>query len=472
MKATKKTSQNKSQLRMIPSIQDLLQEPDIENAGINDIYVKQFIEEEVALVRKDILAGEPEQIYSRERIKKQILKSILHRIQRLQNVQLRKVINGTGIILHTNLGRAPLAETARQHLFNILENYCNLEIDLKSGKRGERSSLVEEIICLVTGAEAALVVNNNAAAILLALNSLCRRKQVPVSRGELVEIGGSFRMPEVMKAGLVKMVEVGTTNKTRLQDYIEALNEKSAGILKVHTSNYRVMGFTQSVSIEDLTGLAKKHQIPLIYDMGSGVLEDLVQWGQSHEPVVREYIKAGVDVITFSGDKVLGGPQAGIIIGKKKYIEKIKRNHLLRALRCDKLTFALLDVTMRLYLQKDKLKESLPVARMLNQSMEVLYERGNQLMQSLSSFPLQMELVETYSQMGSGALPLEKIPSVAVKLIPRSMSVSKFAQILRQGEPLILGYIEKEACYLNLFTIRDDEISLIMEKIRKIFVKN
>lgn len=469
MKVPKKISPNKSLLREIPAIQDLLQEPVIENAGIDGKYLKLFLEEEVEAVRKHILAGEPDQKYSRERIKKQILKSVLDRIGDLQDFQLRKVINGTGIILHTNLGRAPIADSARQHLFNILENYCNLEFDLKSGKRGERDSLVEEIICLVTGAEAALVVNNNAAAVLLVLNSLCRRKEVPVSRGELVEIGGSFRMPEVMKAGLVKMVEVGTTNKTHLRDYVEALNKKSAGILKVHTSNYRVMGFTQSVPIEDLVQLANKHQIPLIYDVGSGVLEDLEEWGVSREPVVREYIEAGVDVITFSGDKVLGGPQAGIIVGKKNYIQKVKKNHLLRALRCDKLTYALLDVTLRLYLQKEQLRDSLPVARMLNQSKEVLYTRGNQLIQSLSGFPMQIELVETHSQMGSGALPLEKIPSVAVKLEPLSMSVSKFTQNLRRDEPLIIGYIEKNAFFLNLFTIRDEEIPVIVEKISKLF---
>jgi L-seryl-tRNA(Ser) seleniumtransferase len=468
MKAPKKTNQHKSQLRTIPSIQDLLLLPDIEEADIDGIYLKRLLEDEVEAVRKHILFGEPDQIYSRDRIKNQILKRVLSRVKKLQDYKLRKVINGTGIILHTNLGRAPIADSARQHLFNILENYCNLEIDLESGKRGDRSDLIEEIICIITGAEAAVVVNNNAAAILLALNSLCRRKEVPVSRGELVEIGGSFRMPEVMKAGLVKMVEVGTTNKTRLEDYIEALSEKTAGILKVHTSNYRIMGFTQSTATEDLVDLANKHQIPFIYDMGSGVLEDLEKWGVSHEPVVREYVEAGVDVITFSGDKVLGGPQAGIIIGKKHFINKIKKNHLLRALRCDKLTYALLDVTLRLYLQKEQLKDVLPVARMLIQSKEDLAARGNTLIQSLAGLPLQKDLVETFSQMGSGALPLEKIPSLAVKLSPQKMSISKFNQNLRRNEPLIIGYIEKEACFLNLLTIRDDEIPLIVEKIRKI----
>ena len=367
--------------------------------------------------------------------------------------------------MHTNLGRAPIAETAKQHLINILDNYCNLEINLETGKRGERTGIVEEIICLITGAEGAVVVNNNAAAVLLALNSLSRNKETPVSRGELVEIGGSFRMPEVMKAGQVKMVEVGTTNKTHLGDYSEAINPKTGAILKVHTSNYRIMGFTDSVPIADLVSLAKHHGIPLIYDMGSGVLENLENWGYSHEPIAGEYVDAGVDVITFSADKVLGGPQAGIIIGRNEYIKKIKQNHLLRALRCDKLTYALLDATLRMYLEPDELKHNLPVAKMLIENREVLQARGNKIVAKLRRLPLQLELVDTYSQMGSGALPLEKIPSVALKIVPSGISVSKFSKLMRTDEPIIIGYIENEAFLLNLRTIRDDESNQIISKI-------
>ncbi len=472
MKNSPKIKPSKSALRQLPSIQVLLSDPDIQESGIDSRYLKQILEQEVNEMRARIQQADSEATLTREVVRKKILTSSLRRLKKLQAFQLRKVINGTGIILHTNLGRAPLADTARQHLFEILDYYCNLEIDLDSGKRGDRTSLVEEIICLVTGAEAALVVNNNAAAILLVLNSLCRRKEVPVSRGELVEIGGSFRMPEVMRAGMVKMVEIGTTNKTHLQDYSEAITVRTSGILKVHTSNYRVMGFTESVPIEDLVNLANHHKIPLIYDMGSGVIEDLEDWGFSHEPVARDYVKAGVDVITFSADKVLGGPQAGIIVGKKRYLQKIKKNHLLRALRCDKLTYALLDATLRLYLQPRNLKDTLPVAKMLNQTRQILFERGNSLLEGLKGLPLKMELKETDSHMGSGALPLEKIPAVAVSLIPENISVTQFAKVLRINDPSIIGYIEKEAYLLNLYTIRDDEIPLIIDKIRFIFANN
>ena len=298
MKAKDRPIQNKSLLRNIPSIQELLNDPLIQENSIDAGYKKKILELEVQKYRGKLLSGRTDGKKGREDIHKELVFNSITSLERLKSQQLKRVINGTGIILHTNLGRAPVAEIARQHLQNILEHYCSLEIDLDSGKRGDRTDLVEEVICLITGAEAAVVVNNNAAAILLALNSLCRNKEVPVSRGELVEIGGSFRMPEVMKAGQVRMVEVGTTNKTHLRDYRDAIGERTAGILKVHTSNYRIMGFTGSVPIEELVALAGEHKIPLIYDMGSGVLEDLEKWGFSPEPVAREYIESGVDVVT------------------------------------------------------------------------------------------------------------------------------------------------------------------------------
>jgi L-seryl-tRNA(Ser) seleniumtransferase len=468
MKKQKKDNQDKSVLRVIPSIQDLLNYPSIQERNLDLRYKKLIIEREVEEFRQKILKKSPNFSISREEVTELLTSMVLEEIDKIDSYHLKKVINGTGIILHTNLGRAPVAEVARQHLLNILDNYCNLEINLESGKRGDRVTIVEDILCLITGAEAAVVVNNNAAAILLALNSLCRNKEAPVSRGELVEIGGSFRMPEVMRAGQVKMVEVGTTNKTHLEDYASVINPRTGAILKVHTSNYRIMGFTDSVSIGDLVSLANQHEIPLIYDMGSGVLENLENWGYSHEPIAGEYIEAGVDVVTFSADKVLGGPQAGIIIGRQEYIKKIKKNHLLRALRCDKLTYALLDATLRLYLVPDDLKINLPVAKMLNENRETLQTRGMNIITQLKKLPLQIEMVDSYSQMGSGALPLEKIPSVALKIIPSSISVSKFARQMRTKEPIIVGYIENEAFFLNLRTIRDDETSHIISKINQL----
>lgn len=469
MKPPNREKRSRPDLSILPPLQDVLNHPSVTASGIDPKYLKIIADRYIEKFRSLLLHNSYVGKRSRSSLLNDIVRSCLQEIGDLSGYHLGRVINGTGIILHTNLGRAPLAEVARKHLAQVTENYCNVEFDLNNGKRGERNVLVEDIIRLITGAEDAVVVNNNAAAVLLVLNSLCRRKEVPVSRGELVEIGGSFRMPEVMKAGLVKMVEVGTTNKTHLKDYEEALNSRTGAILKVHTSNYRVVGFTAAVSVGDLVNLAGRHGIPLIYDMGSGVIEDIEQWGYSHEPVAREYVEAGVDVITFSGDKVMGGAQAGIIIGKEKYIRIIKRNHLLRALRCDKLTYAVLDATLRMYLKPASLAENLPVTRMLRVSKDELRNQGNELVKQLKGLPLRMEVKDSFSQMGSGALPLEKIPSVAVEFIPQDMSVNSFARMLRQSKPAIIGYIERDAFLLNLRTIREDEINLIAKTIRGIW---
>ncbi|GAB4376568.1 MAG: L-seryl-tRNA(Sec) selenium transferase [Calditrichia bacterium] len=459
----------KNQLKLLPSIQEILDHPGLKDLQIANRYLKRLVQQIVEDFRLQILDGKFAGNASREMLTLEIISAVRKKVETLRQCYMKPVINATGIILHTNLGRAPLAEIARNHLKTVMENYCNLEIDLDTGKRGDRVDIVAEMLCLLTGAEDALVVNNNAAAVLLVLNSLCKGKEVPVSWGELVEIGGSFRMPEVMKAGGVKMVGIGTTNKTHLEDYREVISPRTGGILKVHTSNYRILGFTESVPISDLVDLAHTHDLPLIYDMGSGVIEDLQSWGYPHEPVAREYVEAGVDVITFSGDKILGGPQSGVIIGKKKYLQTIKKNHLLRALRCDKLTYALLDATLRLYLNPEKLPQELPVARMLNLPLDTLKDRANFLINGLSDLPLEADIAETYSQMGSGALPLEKIPSIAVRLKPHKISVSRLAKRLRGSSPPIIGYIENDRYLINLRTVREDELELILRAIRELF---
>jgi len=346
-------------------------------------------------------------------------------------------------------------------LGNITDVYCNLEIAISSGKRGRRSSLVEELLCLLTGAEAAFVVNNNAAAILLALRALCRKKEVPISRGELVEIGGSFRMPDVMEASGAIMVEVGTTNKTHLNDYKQAIGVNTGALLKVHTSNYRIQGFTESIGINPLSLLAHKHNLPLIYDMGSGALVDLSPFNLPREPVAKTVYQSGADVITFSGDKVLGGPQAGIIIGKTEYVHQIRKNPLARALRCDKMIYAALEATLRLYLKTDPLPQSLPVYRMLAVPNATLKERANEILASLNNSQINVEIVETNSQMGSGALPLEKIPAVALRVRSERLSEEQIAAALRRFRPPILGYIKENAVFLNLKTVREAEIPLI-----------
>ncbi len=456
---------NKEILQAIPSVQELIIEFSPWQEKIDERYLKKVVQEVIASIREEILQGG---ISRKEDVVPKLRERITHRLESLTTLRMKRVINGTGIILHTNLGRAPLAENARQHLRDIIENYNNLEIELDTGKRGNRISIVEERLCLITGAEEALIVNNNAAAIFLALNSLCLGKEVPVSRGELVEIGGSFRMPEVMKASGAIMVEVGTTNKTHLKDYQEAINPNTGAILKVHTSNYRVLGFTKSVPIRELVELAHSRGLPVVYDMGSGVIEDLQNWGYPHEPVAREYVEAGVDVITFSGDKILGGPQAGVIIGKSEYIQKIKKNHLLRALRCDKLTYSLMDATLQLYLKPQELPRTLPVAYMLNLSQEELRKRGEKLAQQIRSPQLEVQVEDTFSQMGSGALPLEKIPSVGLRMIPRNISLMRFARKLRLGEPAVVGYIEDEAFWINLRTVREDELELVARAVNTV----
>lgn len=466
MKNRKKEQRKAADFSIIPPLQDILNHSSLLSTGIDKKFLKIIADEQIEALRTRLRDGKLKSSADRKDATEFIIRGVLNRIDGLIQKRLKRVINGSGIILHTNLGRAPLGNAAREHLQLVLENYCNLEFDLESGKRGDRRTLVEEIICLITGAEAAVIVNNNAAAVLLSLNSLASRKEVAVSRGELVEIGGSFRMPEVMKAGNVKMVEVGTTNKTHLRDYREAISPRTAALLKVHTSNFRVMGFTSAVPTGDLVDLAHRHNLPVIYDMGSGVLEELGQWGYSHEPVAREVVKAGIDVITFSADKVLGGPQAGIIIGREKYLHKIRKNHLLRALRCDKLTYAALEATLKLYLEPSGLPDKLPVIRMLSVTIEELLSQANDFIEQLKELPVRLQISRTFSQMGSGALPLEKIPSVAVEMKPQNMSVNTFAREMRLQKIPIIGYIENDVFKLNFRTIRPDEIPLIVQGIR------
>lgn len=446
--------------RAIPSVQELLQHSAFQSYPIASQYLKEIIRVEIDRLRQKIAEGGK---VTADTVADLLIRQILLHLQSLFSPGLKHTINATGIILHTNMGRAPLPPVALQAIADTVDHYNNLEVDLGTGKRGSRHSHIEALICLITGAEAALMVNNCAAAILLTLSALCYRKEVPISRGELVEIGGAFRMPDVMKASNAKMVEIGTTNKTHLKDYENALSPKTGALLKVHTSNYRIMGFTREVDIADLATLAQSHQCPLVYDMGSGVIEDLQNWGYPHEPVVREILATGVDVVTFSGDKILGGPQAGIIAGTKSYIERIRKHPLTRAMRCDKLIYAAMEATLRLYLQPESLPEKLPVATMLNVSLETLRQRGNQLKAALSDTSLQVDVVDADSQMGSGALPLEKIPSVALKVSAAKQSPSRLAKKLRMHQPPIAAYVQDDTLLLNLRTIREDELPVVKQ---------
>ncbi len=400
-----------------------------------------------------------------QEVPSQVERVFLEQIEALLQPSLKKVINGTGVVLHTGLGRAVLSAAAADHTKTLLESYTNLEFDLVSGKRGDRTKHVDGLICRLTGAEAACVVNNNAAAVLIALNSLANRKEVVVSRGELVEIGGSFRIPDVMKKSGAKMVEVGTTNKTHLHDFENAVSSRTAAFLSVHTSNYRVQGFTAQVELGELTKLAHANEVAVIHDLGGGVFVDLAEFDLPQEPVVSDSIKAGCDVITFSGDKVLGGPQCGVIVGKSDFIKKIKKNPLMRALRCDKLTYALLEETLRLFLNPDNLPQHHVVLKMMTESSQNLEVRAENLLNQLGRVKPEIEisLERTFASAGSGALPLEKIPSFALIIrLTRKRSVSDLARKFRLSNPAVVGYVQNNRFCIDLRTIQPrEDISLL-----------
>jgi L-seryl-tRNA(Ser) seleniumtransferase len=384
--------------------------------------------------------------------------------------RLRRVINATGVVIHTNLGRSPLHPSAIAHLIDVSKHYSNLEYDIELGKRGSRYTHVEEILCRLSGAESGLVVNNNAGAVLLVLNTLAEGKEVIVSRGELVEIGGAFRIPDVMKRSGALLREVGTTNRTHLNDYQKAIGPQTALLLKVHTSNFKVMGFTSEVSLQDLVQLGKQHRLPVVDDLGSGCLIDLTQYGLEKEPTVQETIKTGVDAITFSGDKLLGGPQAGIILGEKKFLDRFKINPLTRALRIDKLTLAALESTLLLYVDEKRAMEEIPTLRMLSLDTGKLKRRGKRLLKKLSGITklgVQLTLREDVSQVGGGALPLQELPTMVLAIKPIDFSVNSLEESLRKGEPPIISRISKEELILDMRTIINEEIPLLAAGIEK-----
>lgn len=381
---------------------------------------------------------------------------------------LRPVINATGIVLHTNLGRAPLPDDAVKALQAIAPSYCNLEYALSEGVRGSRYHHLESLLCFLTGAEAALVVNNNAAAVLLALNTLAAGKEVVVSRGQLVEIGGSFRIPEVMKQSGARLVEVGTTNKTYLYDYRRAVSSETALLLKVHTSNYRIVGFTSDVSIEELVGLGRELGLPVMEDLGSGVFLDLAPYGLPHEPTAQESIKAGAGVVTVSGDKLLGGPQAGIILGKRNYIDAMKKNQLTRALRVDKLTVAALEATLKLYLQPENALEKIPVLKLLTCPVESLLARAEALAARLEEEVRQHATIQIEREealVGGGSMPQASLPSCQLVITPHHMSTSNLAYKLRMGTPAIVARVKQGRLYLDLRSIQQSEEKVLLQRL-------
>ena len=401
----------------------------------------------------------------------QIVHQICQEIDYSLQPKVRRVINATGIILHTGLGRAPLSQQAQLALMEATEGFSTIEIDLASGKRGDRHRLVEDLLIKLTGAEAAAVVNNNAAATLLTLNTLSVGKQTIVSRGELITIGGSFRIPDIMKKSGTQMVEVGTTNHTDIVEYEQQINEATGLLLKVHTSNYKIIGFVNEVSLQDLVQLGQKYNIPVMHDLGSGMLFDLSRYGLPKEPVVSESIHLGADVVTFSGDKLLGGPQAGIIVGKKKYIDQIKKNQLARALRCGKLTFAALEATLRLFLDKEKLLQHHPVLKFILRKESELDQKANEFHLKLSNLignDGEVAIEKGLSEVGGGSLATESLPTRLVLFMLNKYTPEDLARRLRLSDPPIVARILNNKVAFDLRTIREDEIDLIVAAISKI----
>lgn len=398
-----------------------------------------------------------------------LINHIEENVEKIKCANMRPVINGTGTILHTNLGRAPLSEKHMKHILKVASGYSNLEYNLEQGKRGERYAHFESLLCKLTGAEAAMAVNNNAASVLLILSTLASGGEVITSRGELVEIGGHFRIPDVMEQSGAVLREVGTTNKTRLDDFERAINEQTRGILKVHTSNYRIIGFTESVSLEELVSLGEKYGLPVIEDLGSGVLINLENYGLSHEPTVQESVQKGVDVVCFSGDKLLGGPQAGIIVGKKTYIEQMKKNPLTRVLRIDKFTAAALEQVLLEYLSEEQALQNIPVLRMITKPREELEKKAADLQEMLCSCELaaDIEIVPCDSQIGGGALPLEKIPSVAIAICPHFISVNQLEKRMRSFPVPVIPRIAEDRVLLDMRTIEEDSFSGIVRQLQQ-----
>jgi L-seryl-tRNA(Ser) seleniumtransferase len=398
-----------------------------------------------------------------------VAKEVEKSIRELYRYSLRRVVNATGVILHTNLGRAPLCPEALQRIVEVGKGYSNLEFDLVRGERGQRYDHVRSLICALTGAEDALIVNNNAAAVLLVLNTLAEDKDAIVSRGELIEIGGEFRIPEIMHKSASRLREVGTTNRTRLADYEKAINADTGLILKVHTSNFRIVGFTEEADIESLVALGKKSGIPVMDDLGSGCLIDLDQYGLQHEPTVGETLAAGVDVVTFSGDKLLGGPQAGIIVGKKEVLEKIKKNPLNRALRIDKFTLAALEATLMHYLNPAAAVKKLRALKALTESTATVKKRALKLMTNLQKGnfdSLKFSLHDDFAAAGGGSLPTQQIPTILVGVKNKNMPASKMEEKLRKLEIPVIARVDKEEILFDLRTVTDDEFPFIIEGLK------
>ena len=464
------TEKQQAALRHIPAIEQLL---------IHGTFLamqKQYSRDLVTEALRSVVAEIRVQILSNQEISDFLddaqLADLTHaKLEAITSSTYLAVINVTGTIIHTNLGRSLLSASACEGLLQAGGNYVNLEYDLERGDRGHRDLITEPLLQRLTGCGASTVVNNNAAAVLLTLNTLGRGKEVIVSRGELIEIGGAFRIPDVMDASGAILREVGTTNRTHLRDYENAINENTALLLKVHPSNYKIVGFTMTPEIEGITELGNRYGIPTMEDLGSGTLIDLTKYDLPYEPVVRERVNAGVDILTFSGDKLLGGPQAGIIVGKSDLIQKIRKNPLMRALRVGKLTIAALEATLRLYLNEDNLTEKLPMLYRFTRSIDelrIITEKLVMLLRQIFGEAIAVTIEESHAQIGSGSLPIETLPSLAIVLDSPRISAEALAASFRTQSRPVIGRTQDGRFWMDVRTIREQELDWIVDAAKNV----
>ena len=468
-----KEKNKQSVLRKIPSVDKVLEYEEVKillqkySRGV----VLKAIQNTLGRIREKLLIDKETLMSNEKQSLSVTAEEIEDEMKSLRKPHLEKVINATGVVLHTNLGRSLLPDESIENMKEIASSYSNLEYDLEKGRRGSRYSHIENLLCEITGAEAAFVVNNNAGAVLLALNTLADGKEAIVSRGELIEIGGSFRIPDIMKRSGAKMIEVGTTNKTHPEDYEEVISDKTGLLLKVHTSNYRIVGFTSEVDLHTLIEFGGKYHLPVVNDLGSGSLIDFSLYGLEQEPTVQEVVKTGVDVVTFSGDKLLGGTQAGIIVGKKPTIKKLIKNPLNRALRIDKLMLAALESTLRLYIDQETVIKKIPTLKMITLPLDEIKRRANDLKSRLmKNIPdhVEIQVVDDSSQVGGGALPSQQLPTKVVAISSESISVKSLEKYLRDNRPSIIARISKDQLRIDIRTVSMDEEKVIENSLRKI----
>ncbi len=466
----------KDLLRRLPSVDSLLKTE--ESEGLSKKYgrecvvdaVRKVIEGLRAIILEEGRESLAEDVVSQESILKKIETHLLEAF----SPSLVKAVNATGVVLHTGLGRAVLPKDAQDAIDDVIEGYCTLAADIETGRRGHRDVHLDELICEITGAEAATVVNNNAAATMLILNTLASGKEVILSRGQLVEIGGAFRMPDVMAASGAILREVGTTNRTHLRDYAAAIWEETGAIMRVHHSNYRIVGFSGEPGIEELALLAKEHNVPLIDDLGSGALVDLNEYGLESEPMVQHSLMAGADVVCFSGDKLIGGPQSGIIVGKADLIRRIRKNPLARAFRIGKMTIAGMEATLRLFRSPEKLKERHPVHKMFSLSAREIESRAKKVLRNLKrQIPegVEFSVVDGGSQVGSGSVPVQTLPTKLLMVKPKVFSAESLARSLRQHRPAVFPRVQNDAVLLDFRTIQEREDKVVLDALLSILKK-